>query len=107
MLLAIDLNGPAHRARGNGEDDNLKFSSHINGAKIDTELAPRASRILWAPNTDRGRADGDESLSQEVFYISMTEIEAIVEPDTMRNDIWRVPVPLLEICQPILSIAGG
>jgi hypothetical protein len=51
MLLAVDLNGPAHRARGNGEDfideEGIAITSVLalqsackNGAELDAEPAP-------------------------------------------------------------------
>ena len=35
------------------------------------------------------RADGDASFSQKIFDISVAEIEAIVEPDSVGDDIWQ------------------
>ncbi len=41
-------------------------------------------------------------LSQETRDIPVTEIEAIVEPDRMGNDIWRKTVALVGIRRAIL-----
>ena len=47
-----------------------------------------------APQTDSFTADGDASLGKQIFDITVAEIEAIVEPDSVRNDIggnrWRL-----------------
>jgi hypothetical protein len=50
-----------------------------------------------APPTDGFIADSDASLSQEVFNISMTQVEAIAEPDGVTDDIGRKPVKLVGI----------
>jgi hypothetical protein len=36
----------------------------------------------------------------------MAEIEAIVQPDCVRNDIWRESVAFISIHSPILSVMG-
>ncbi len=41
-------------------------------------------------------ADGNASLCQQVFYISMTEIESVVQPDGVTYDFLRKPVALVE-----------
>jgi hypothetical protein len=52
------------------------------------------SAKLDAPETNCLPCDDDASLSEEVFDISVTEIEAVIEPDSIRNDIgwnrWRL-----------------
>ena len=49
-------------------------------------------------------SDGDASLSQEVFDISVAEIEAAVEPDGIRNDIWWESVTFIGAHRPSLTI---
>ena len=33
--------------------------------------------------------DSDSALSQENFDIAVTQIESVVQPDSIGNDIWR------------------
>ena len=57
-----------------------------------------------APQANRFTADSDPSFSEQIFYIAMTKVEAIVEPDSIRNAIWREPVSFIGIHGPILAI---
>jgi hypothetical protein len=59
---------------------------------------------LDTPQANRFAADGDASLSQQIFNISMAEIKSIVEPDGITNDIGRESVAFVCIHLPILSI---
>ena len=44
-------------------------------------------------------ADSDASLDQKAFNISVAEVESVVEPDGVRNDIcWRVAVGICDVC---------
>jgi hypothetical protein len=48
----------------------------INGTELDT------------PQADRFAANGDASFSKQIINIAVAEIEAIVEPDYVTDDIW-------------------
>ena len=61
---------------------------------------------LYAPEADRFATDSDASFSQEVFDITVVQVEAIVEPDCKADDIWRESVALISIHEPILPISG-
>jgi hypothetical protein len=50
------------------------------------------SAKLDTPQPDAFIADGNAAFCQKIFYISMAEIESIVEPDGIGNDIWRESV---------------
>ena len=50
-------------------------SACIDGAEFNT------------PEADGLAADSDASLSEQVFDIAMTQIESVVEPDSVANDI--------------------
>ena len=58
------------------------------------------------PEADRFAADNDASLSEQIFDITMAEIEAIVEPDGVTDDISRESVSFVGIHGPILSISA-
>ena len=61
---------------------------------------------LDTPQTDCFAADGNTSLGEKIFNIAMAEVEAIVEPDGVGEDIWRDSVTFIGIHLPILSISG-
>jgi hypothetical protein len=67
----------------------------INGPELD------------APRADGFATDGDTSFSEKVFNIPMTQIEAIIEPDGVGDDIGREPVTLVSSHAPILSISAS
>ena len=60
---------------------------------------------FYASKTDCLSADGDASFSEEIFDITVAEIETIIEPDRVTDDIWRESVPFVCIHRPILSKA--
>ena len=70
----------------------LSFQSPcINGSKLD------------APEADRFSTDGDASFGEEVFDIPMAEVEAIIEPDGVGNNVRRESVALVCIHRRIIS----
>ena len=58
-----------------------------------------------APQTDGFTADGDPSFSQQVFDVAVTQIEATVEPNSVRNDIGRESVAFICIHPSIIRIS--
>ena len=62
---------------------------------------------LDAPETDRFPRDYDPAFSQKIFDIPAAQVEAIVEPDSIGNDIRRESVAFVGIHRPILSILGS
>ena len=50
---------------------------------------------------------GDTALSQQVFNIAMAEVESIVEPDRVTDDVLWETVALVSIHEPILPISGS
>ena len=67
-------------------------SACINGTEFD---ASEANRLA---------ADGDTAFSQKVFDISMTQIETMIEPDSVTDDVWWESVAFVSIHPPVLSI---
>lgn len=63
--------------------------------------------MLWVPKTDRFTADYDASLREQVFNITMAEIEAIVEPDGVGNDVGWESVTPINVHAPILAVSGS
>ena len=70
-------------------------SAGINGSELD------------APEPDRFASDSDATLGQQIFDIAVTEIESVVEPDCMADDVWRESMTLVSIHPPIPSISGS
>ena len=70
-------------------------AARIYGSELDT------------PQTNRFSGYSDASFSQKVFNIPVTQIEAIVEPDCIGNDIGRESVALICVHKPILPIPGS
>ena len=58
-----------------------------------------------APEANRFSADYDASLSQKILDIPVAEVETEVEPDGIRNDIWRESVPFISIHPSIIPIS--
>jgi len=56
--------------------------------------------------TDRFAADGDAAFREEVLDIAVTEVESIVEPDGVGNDVSWKSVSLVDTHEPILPISA-
>lgn len=91
MLLAVDFDEDFIDAEGIAVAAVLPLQSvDINRSELD------------APETDSFSADRDPTLRQQIFDIAMTEIESVVEPDSIADDIWRESMSLVGIHLPIL-----
>jgi hypothetical protein len=62
------------------------------------------STKLDAPVPDGFVTNCDASLSQEIFNIAVAEVEAIVEPDSIANDIGRESVTFVGIDHRIIHV---
>ena len=83
----------------------------VEGIAIASVLSFRAAGIYGtkfdAPETDRFSGDHDAPLIQEIFNIAVTEIESVVEPDSVGYDVGRKSVAFIGIHEPILPISDG
>ncbi|MFT6056895.1 MAG: hypothetical protein ACJAS2_001173 [Pseudohongiellaceae bacterium] len=65
-------------------------------------LSSQASGIfrskLVAPQSNRFMADRDISLSQQIFYVSMTEVESVIKPNHILNYFRGKSVTFVHIC---------
>ena len=78
VLLAVDLHKDFIDVEGVAVASVLAFQpAGINGSEFD------------APEADRFAADGDTSLSEKVFYVTVAEVEAVIKPDSVTDDVWR------------------
>ena len=64
------------------------------------------SAKFYTPQANRSTADGDASLGEYIFDVSVTEIESIVEPDSIRSGIGREPVTIISIYRLIIPISA-
>jgi hypothetical protein len=82
----------------------------VEGVAIATVLSLQATSInrtkLDTPKADCFSGYGDAPLSQEVFYISVTEIKSVIEPDGVGNDVRWESVALVCIHHRIISFPG-
>ena len=93
MLFAVDFDEYFINVEGIAVAPVLSLqAAGINGSELDT------------PEANRFSADRDAALSEQIFNISVAEIESIVEPDGVGNDIGRESVSFVGIHWPILSI---
>jgi hypothetical protein len=60
-----------------------------------------------APEADRFSRHSDAPLGQQIFNVSVAQVEALVEPDGVTDDIWRESVTLVCIHTPILPVTAG
>ena len=64
------------------------------------------STELDAPQADRFSADSYATLSKEILDVSVTQVEAIVEPDGVADDIGRESVSFICVHPPSLPISA-
>jgi hypothetical protein len=95
MLLAVDLHKDFIDVKGVAIASVLSFEpSGVQSAELDTLEA------------DGFATDGDASLSQKVFNITVAEIEAIVQPNGVRNYVRWESVAFVCVHRPIVSITA-
>ncbi len=93
MLLATNLHKNFVDVEGITKPSMLSLqSSGIFRSEFDT------------PKPDRFVTDGDTALGKEILNISLAEIEAIEEPDSIRNDIWRESMAFVCVHPQILTM---
>ncbi|MCP4950600.1 MAG: hypothetical protein GY922_01965 [Proteobacteria bacterium] len=68
----------------------------VEGIAVASVLALQSAGInrseFYAPETYRLSSDSDASFGEEVFDVAMTQIESVVKPDTIGNNIrWGAP----------------
>jgi hypothetical protein len=80
------------------------LAAGINSSELDAEPAPWAQRVPWVPEPDGLAADSDASFSEQIFDIPAAEIETVVEPDSVGNDIGWESVAFVSSHPAILSI---
>jgi hypothetical protein len=81
MLLAIDLHEDFIDKEGVTVASMLALQSpSVNGPE------------LYAPESDGFIGNGDATLSKKVFNISMAQVESVIQPNCIADDIGREPV---------------
>ena len=96
MLLAVYFHEEFIDIEGIAVSSVFSFqASGVEGSEFDT------------PEADRLPADRDAALGEQIFDISVAEIEAIVEPDGITDDIGGEPASFIGIHAPILAISAS
>ncbi len=77
----------------------------VEGVTVASVLSLQSAVIngtkFYAPKTNCLATYRDPPFSQEVYNIALSQVEAIVEPDSVGNDIGRESVALVGIHLPI------
>jgi hypothetical protein len=96
MLLTVDLNENFNDEERVAVASVFSFQSKgVYDTKLDT------------PETNRFSADSDSSFGKWIFDVSVAEIEAIVQPDGVRNDVRWESVTFICIHWSILPISAS
>ena len=73
----------------------------VEGVTVATMFTLQSSGVkrseLDAPQADRFSGERDTSFSQDIFDVPVAEVEAIVEQDSIGNNIWREAVTFIGI----------
>jgi len=51
--------------------------------------SPKSAYFWCVPESNSFAADRDAQLSKEAFDFAVAQVKSVVEPDSIRNDIWR------------------
>ncbi len=94
MLLAVDL-----------YEDFINVESVAEASVFSLQSAGINGSEFYTPEADRFSADSDASFSQEVFNVPVAQIEAVVEPDCVADDVWWKSMAFVGIHVPILAIS--
>lgn len=93
MLLAVDLH-----------EDFIDVKGVAIAAMFSPESAGVHGTKLDAPEANCFSADSNASLRQEIFNISVAQVESEVKPDSIADDIRWESVTFVSIHPPILAI---
>ena len=85
MLLAVDL-----------DEDFIDVERVAIASVLSFQTTSINSREFNTPETDCLAADSDSSFGEEVFNIAMAQVETIVKPDCIGNDIGRETVVFVD-----------
>jgi hypothetical protein len=92
MLLAVDL-----------DEDFIDIECIAIATVLSLQTSGTERAELDPPQSDCFAADSSTSLGEKIFNIAMAEVEALVEPDCVRNDIWREAMPFVCVHRLILT----
>ena len=81
MLLAFDVNGPAHRRILH--DAERVHESAMSALQSNCEFGTE----LDAPEADFFIAEGNTMFREQIFNVSMAQVEAIVEAESLPHEL--------------------
>ena len=93
MLLAIDF----HK-------DFIDIECVTKATMLSLQSPGINGSEFYTPEADSFSTDDNATLGEQVFDISVAEIETVVEPDGIANDSWRESMTFISIHSPILAI---
>ena len=105
LISAVDIRYASADAKFSVREVKLAIVADVGSLAAD--LARIGGAKLDAPESDRFITDDDPALSQEIFDIPMTQVEAIGAPDCVADDIWWESVTFVCIHRPILTILAS
>jgi hypothetical protein len=78
-------------------DDHLVQMPLVSGpGSPPAQLVGEILSELGAPSADRLVGDHDAAFEHHLRDVPQAQCEAVVEPDTMADDLHRIPVPLVQ-----------
>lgn len=82
---------------------------NVEGVAVASVLAPQTAGINRSEfdtlESDRLSGYSDAAFGEEIFDITATQVEAIVEPDRVGNDVGKESVAFVRIHARILAIS--
>lgn len=95
MLFAIDLD---------------EYFIHIESVAVTAMFAFQSSGVknpeLYASESDGFPAHGNAALSQDIFDITVAQVESVVQPDKVGNDVRCKSMAFVCVHSQILAISG-
>lgn len=98
--LAILVDGPPQvPVLAPDPDEDLVHEDRVAVAAVPSPQSPRVpGSELVAPEADRLVGDDDSSPGQQVLDVPMAQVEAVVEPDCVLDDLRRKPMAPVGTC---------
>jgi hypothetical protein len=88
-------------------DDLIDVEGIAIAAMVSLQTPGIFGAKLGAPKSDCLVTDSDAALRKQILNIAVAEVESVVEPDCLADDIWRESVPFVSIHPPIPANLGS
>ena len=84
-------------------EDFINVEGVAKASMLSFQSSGVESTEFYAPEADRFAANSDPSFGEQIFNIAMAEVESIVEPDYIADDIRWEPVAFVCSHRQIIS----